>query len=434
MLMSAVLITNPALADEETLSQQIVSSADQLPGSFSAITETSDHKIADNIESFFSKGKLNLRLRNYYIDEKEQPNSSDSTWAQGGSLRWSSGKFNNFATLNAELFFSTKLYLPEGSDGGGLLSEDGANYLIPGVINPQLDFGGHKLSLYRQKINLAYVNQHDSRMTPNTFEAYLLKKDNESKQSNTYEYVLGYINKMRPRNSDSFSYMSEIAGAENADSGTGVLGARYHITPTFTLGAVNYYNNEALNIFYSESEFKKKLSSDWGLKLGLQYSRQDTLGDNQNRDDYYTGFAGAQSAISYKGTTFYLAYNKNQNGGDLTSPFGSYPSYTSLIVEDFSSAGAQTWMTGLSFNLERLGIKDLSFSVLTAHSSSTATTGNYAAENESDLGFDYKFSSGILKDLSLRLRAAIVNNENQPQQEEYRAILNYDFSLYSGEK
>ncbi len=56
-------------------------------------------------------------------------------------------------------------------------------------------FWGQQFRAYRQLINQPEVNPQDNRMTPNTFDAYLL-----TGAVGDFSYLGGYVDKMKPRN------------------------------------------------------------------------------------------------------------------------------------------------------------------------------------------------------------------------------------------
>ena len=67
---------------------------------------------------------------------------------------------------------------------------------------------------YRQKIDEGYVNPQDNRMIPNTFEAITL-----GGTFNWVQYDIGYVIKMKPRDSNDFISTSKAAGAASGNQG-----------------------------------------------------------------------------------------------------------------------------------------------------------------------------------------------------------------------
>ena len=73
---------------------------------------------------------------------------------------------------------------------------------------------GQTITAYRQLINRPFINPQDSRMVPNTFEAYTL-----TGSADEVSYTGGYITKMKIRESESFVWMSNTAGGTGNQRG-----------------------------------------------------------------------------------------------------------------------------------------------------------------------------------------------------------------------
>jgi hypothetical protein len=71
-------------------------------------------------------------------------------------------------------------------------------------------------TLFRQELELPFIHSDDSRLIPNTFEAYQV----EVNPSETFRLSAGYVAKMKPRNRDNFISMSEAAGVPKVERGT----------------------------------------------------------------------------------------------------------------------------------------------------------------------------------------------------------------------
>jgi len=88
-------------------------------------------------------------------------------------------------------------------------------------------------------------------MTPNTFEGYTFTGAYGGKDGAPgFNYGFGYIDRIKPRNSDRFISMSEAAGAD-VNRGVFTGGGNFSYKG-FMFGAINYYSNDIINIFYTE--------------------------------------------------------------------------------------------------------------------------------------------------------------------------------------
>jgi hypothetical protein len=80
---------------------------------------------------------------------------------------------------------------------------------------------GQTFTAYRQVIEQPWVDPDDSRMIPFLFEAYLLRG-----RAAGVEYTGGYVTKFKPRDSESFEWMSTAAGSSGPRRGMILFGAR----------------------------------------------------------------------------------------------------------------------------------------------------------------------------------------------------------------
>ena len=156
------------------------------------------------------------------------------------------------------------------------------------------------------------------------------------------QYVAGYVPKIKERDSDEFVYMSEAAGA-TVERGTGMGGARFNYGSS-SIGAIEYYTPDILNIFYADAKHVWKVTEDLGLYFGTQFSHQQSLGDKLlTGDSFYTYQVGFLGEVGYRNGILSFAYTKAGDGADLRSPWSSYPGYTSVQIRDFNRAGEQAF-------------------------------------------------------------------------------------------
>jgi len=74
--------------------------------------------------------------------------------------------------------------------------------------------------LYRQTLNLPYINKDDGQMIPITHEAYAMGRLGSGR-----DFVIGHITKIKKRDSETFVPLSEAAGAPGTDKGGTVAGS-----------------------------------------------------------------------------------------------------------------------------------------------------------------------------------------------------------------
>ena len=296
-----------------------------------------------------------------------------------------------------------------------------------GLRGPPRD-GGHRLTGYRQLLDLPYVNGDDSRMTPNTFEGATLFGKIAG-----LRYGAGYLTAMKKKNADEFISMGEAAGVSGGDQGLAFALVRVGPWKGFSIGATNHFVNDVINIAYVEADYRWRLGPDLALTFGAQLTDQRSVGDDRlTGSTFDTQAGGARVALSYKGAILAVAFSTTSSGADIQKPFGGYPGYLSLMESDFDRAGEDAWLVGVAYDFGRLGLRGLSafFNVAWGTGARDPSTGQPRAnEREFDLTVNYRVTrKGWLEGLWLRLRGAILDQGGSTQRE-IRLILNYAFPV-----
>jgi hypothetical protein len=331
------------------------------------------------------------------------------------------------SVLEATLYTSQKLYGPADKGGTLLLKPVQNGYTVLGESYMEARLTEtDDLRLYRQSLNLPYVNRQDNRMVPNTFEAYTLL----DARSPRFNYIASQITRMKPRDATSFTHMSEAAGADNTDKGLTALVGRYRFSPHVDIGAINHHSRDVMNIFYTEANAAGELAGDFAVRLSGQYTAQKSIGD-ELIGDFVTGMYGAKLAISYESVILTLARTCVDTNSEVRSPFGGYPGYTSVLVEDFNRAGEDAWLIGISYDFARIGLDGLSaFSNYVR--GDTPDSGGAASPDQKELDFtlDYRPGGSLLEGLWIRARAGFVNRHHAGDINDYRIIANYGIPLH----
>ncbi len=431
-ILSIIFLPILVQANEQDINAPIPESVENLQHSMASQFEDASKEPPHH--QFLEDSKVQLNLRNYYLEKKAQEfNNDNAAWSQGGSLAYQSGKFQELVSVKAEYFMSTNLYNPSDSTESQSSTAEQENYGVLGVLNPIVDLPESRLSLYRQRYNYAYLNDQFSRMTPNTFEGYSISTspiDNDHK----VQYIFGYIDKIKQRNAQDFISMSEAAGVVDGNKGSVIGGLLYTPDDRHSTGIGNFYTEDALNIFYTESQYRRSITKEVSYSLSGQFSEQRSIGDNLLTDeDFRTYMWGIRNALSYNNFILKLSFNSNSSDQNLRSPFGSYPSYTSTIIDDFNRAGESSWQTALSYNFSRIGFDgaSISTSYTKGHNAISEETGEDLPNiQELDLTIDLKPESGFLKDFWFRIRGAHRSEINAESSDELRLIINYEIPLF----
>ncbi len=281
---------------------------------------------------FLRDTRLALNMRSYYYYKDNYADSNpqvNEAWALGGFLSYRSGWFLGHFGVGSTLYTSQPIYAPEDRDGTGLLKTGQQGYTVVGQIFGRVKLlGDNFINVYRYEYNTPYINRNESRMTPNTFEGYTFTGAYGGKDGAPgFNYGLGHIDKIKLKDSDRFIWMSEAAGAD-VKRGVFAGGGRFSYKG-FTLGVIDYYSSDIINIFYTEGAYKLFVTDHLGILFTAQFSDQRSVGDNLLKGcSFETNQFGRKAEVSYGRGILSLAYTKNSRGADLQNPWSGYPGYT----------------------------------------------------------------------------------------------------------
>ena len=387
---------------------------------------------------FFRDTKLDLNVRTYYFYRDNYPGSSpqvNEAWALGGALSYRSGWFLDRFSVGSVLYTSQRLYGPEDRDGTELLKPGQHGYTVVGQIYGRVKaFEDNFINIYRYEYNTPYINKYDSRMTPKTFEGYTFDGAYAGKDGALgFRYGGGYITKIKERNSDRFVWMSQDAGAD-VKRGVAVGGGNVSYKG-FSFGAIDYYSNDIINIFYTEGSYKLPVTDRLGLLFAAQFSDQRSVGEDLLKGfSFSTNQVGVKSDMSYGGAILTLGYTHTSKGADMQSPWSGYPGYTSVQVQDFNRAGENAFMVKASYDFTRLGLEGVAAYALFVHGwgrVDASTKASVPNENEFDADVQWRPQWKFLKGLWFRVRYANVHQYEGPKNtmNDFRVIVNYDLPL-----
>lgn len=379
---------------------------------------------------FFDDSKISAQLRTFYFHRDKYDNSVSEAWAIGGSISYLSGYIADLVRIGGVAYTSQPVHAPDDRDGTLLLKPGQEGYTVIGQI-----YGEFKLTdrifaaLGRKEYDTPYLSKHDIRMTPNTFEGgTVYGKAGGQDGAPEWRFGGGYIARIKEKNSDEFKSMSVVAGADQ-ERGVVLAGANFK-HKDLSIGAINYYTEDILNIFYSEALYALALGDATKLKLAAQYSDQQSTGD-----DLLTGSAfstsqwGVKADLGLGATQFTLAYTDTSDGtDDMRSPWSGYPGYTSVQVKDFNRGGESAVMLKAAYDFSSHGATGISAYALWVHGSGLEAP-DYN-EDEYDLNLQWTpDKASALTGMSFRLRYALIEQDGggDPDIKDLRFIVNYDF-------
>jgi hypothetical protein len=425
----------PAEPPKEAVSEQAVEAETDVQDSTEqgqvsldeSFTKTRRERIIEQRKKALEDTKADVQLRSYLLDRDKFDNSELSALALGGYAGFKTGYFRDRFAVGATVYTSQKLYGPEDKDGTGLLQPGQESYTVLGEIYGQFRFTDDiMLDIGRKTMNTPYINKSDTRMTPNTFESLMLMGSASNEESgNEWRFGFGYVDEMKARTSQDFVSMAEIAGApDGVERGVYAGGANYK-RGALSIGAVNYYSDDIINIFYTEAKYDIPLSEGYKIKLAAQYTAQDSAGDELlTGSSFSTSQIGVKAELAVGNALFTTAWNSNDDGADLVSPWGSIPSYNSVQVQDFNRAGEDSLLLRAGYTFKSM--PSLSAYALWVNGSQP-TNLSQSAQDEYDFNLQWSVSTGSFKGLSVRARYAVVTQDmGGPDLQDFRLIINYD--------
>jgi hypothetical protein len=387
------------------------------------------------IHPFFRDQKINLNLRTYYFYRDKYGDSMSEAWALGGALTYKSGYLLDRLALGGAVYTSQPLDAPDERDGTLLLKPGQEGYTVLGQIYGEIKiFPNNFFRFFRQEYNTPYLNKNDSRMSPNTFEGYSLQGAyGGGEGAPELRYGGGYITKIKERNSDEFVWMSRDAGAK-ADRGVALAGLNFSQGP-FSIGAIDYYSDDIINIFYTEGKAVFRPTKDLGVLVAAQYTDQRSVGSDLLKGfDFSTNQFGVKGEISFRRAILTLGYTIADDEADMQNPWSSCPGYTSVQVQDFNRAGEQAFIGKLSYDFTSLGLTGVTAYALWVHGWDRVdpNTKDDSVKQEDEYNFDLQWRPQIkyLNGLWFRTRYAYVDQRDSGEsQSDFRIIVNYDIPL-----
>jgi hypothetical protein len=420
-----------AATDDEKLEEHSAPSSTEegqteLVDSFTALDRA--QWLRDTRRKAFADTKVDLQLRSYYLDRDRFDDSESEALALGGWAGFKTGYFRERFAFGATGYTSQKVLGDDNKDGTLLLKPGQEGYTVLGELcGEALLWDGARVSAGRRVLDTPYINRNDSRMTPNTFETAVLQGLTGGSDGHPeWRYGFGYVDKIKERNSDEFISMSVVAGAPtNVERGVYAGGANFK-QGEFSLGAIDYYSNDIINIFYTETNYAIPLGDKARLQLAAQYTNQRSTGDDLlTGSDFSANQWGVKAEVAYGGALFTTAHTRTGNSASMRSPWSGYPGYTSVQVEDFNRTGEDAWMLRAAYAFQT--VPGLSVYGLWVHGSDPKVS-TEDRNQEYDLNLQWNVPKGVLEGLMLRLRYAKVDQQapGNPELTDLRIMIYYE--------
>ena len=392
--------------------------------------------------AFLRDSRVDFNVRSYYRDNVEvSPTKTtvNEALAGGGagSVNFESGRILDLVSGGFTLYTSTPIYAPYQCGNSQLLLPNQQGYSVVGQLYGQLKLADDTFfTAGRHVWTTPYLNEHDNRMTPNTFYGYVLQSAIGDPDSGNpaVRFGGGYIATIKPRDAVNFQSMAQAAGV-NTSAGVGLAGALLTWGPA-SIGAIEYFCQDTINIAYIEGRYGAGLP--WGLRgeLAMQYVDQRSTGGNllDNGTYWSTGQFGTRLQLGYRDAILTAGFSAVNPGFAMQSPWSSNPVYTDAQIQSFQRAGEQAVMGGVSYVMTLIGMPHVAASVFYYTGSTNAVAaGKPLVESEWDFTLEWRPDWKPLQGLSLMARYghSDTNQDNKlTTTDEIRLVLNYNVKLY----
>ncbi|HEY2800455.1 MAG TPA: OprD family outer membrane porin [Chthoniobacterales bacterium] len=401
-----------------------------------------------------------VNLRTFYFDRSDFTGAEKQAVAFGGWAGLRTGYFLDHIAFGATVYTTTPVYAADDRDGTSLLEEGQNGFTVLGefYVNIRIvkDIG---VTVGARGFDTPFISRNDNRMLPNTFEAVVLQgryefgdsssdadaapsdglgpsKDDKSvavpsptpaPEVAAVKYGLGYFYQIKERNENQFVSLGEDAGA-NAERGVWAGGAQYE-KGKFSIGAIEYYCADVINIAYAQTGYQIPVSDELALKLSAQYTDEGSVGENLLDGNSFSGHqVGLKLDLPVEKALFTAGFTHAWGNANLRNPWSGYPGYTSVQVQDFNRAGETAFLLRAGYDFPWVdGLSAYGLAVFGTNPDSPTQF----RQNEFDANVQWGPTKGLLKGLSLRLRYAVVQQfgGNVDNLTDFRAICNYEIKF-----
>ncbi|MCG2625211.1 OprD family porin [Bradyrhizobium sp. WYCCWR 13023] len=384
---------------------------------------------AQELPAFFRDSLVQYVARTYYMNRDNFDGTKSQAYAAGGWLAIRSGLIGDLFGVHAAFYGSEKIFGPPDQDGTKLLAPGQNNINTLGQIYGRIQLGDQEIRGGRQLVDTPLINPQDNRMVPNTFEAATLVSLPD--KDRLYDYALGYIWNIKPRDSNDFISMS------NALAGTGTEGTpfgmmRLRPIPGLVLTAMDYNVQNFINSGFGQAEYDFRQPKGMpNFILGGNVIAQASVGDNLlTGNSFETYQASAKAQMAYAGWTLFVAGSATGNQSKIYSPFGTKPNYTDMQQVSFDNAGEKAIGGSAAYDFAAFGLPGLSTGAWYSQgwgALNPLTNVAIPDRRELDVWLQYRPTEGPLK--GLRLKTQYSNAWQQgnlrPTQQEFRLIADY---------
>ncbi|BCS89687.1 histidine porin [Pseudodesulfovibrio sediminis] len=380
-------------------------------------------------------GTLTGQARMYYFTQRNKTTGEDfdnirESLAVGGFLKYETPWLAEYFGAGVA-GYTTIPFLDmfnERDEGGtGLLSSTNQGFIALGEAYFKARYSQTEGRIWRQRIETPFINGNDSRMVPQTFEAYGVK----SSDIEDVELSVYWVDKEKARDTELFVSMSEMAGLQGTSTGVFMVGADWQAMENLPTRFWNYYAPDMDNTFFAQLKYTFGEAEAVHYGILFQGVDQRSVGD-ERRGEYNTGEAGVLGTVGFAGWTFDVGGTVVDNSAGIRNSWGTYPFFNNMMSYAFNRAGEKALLFGVAYDFERLGAKGFTVNIKTGFGY-TPDSGRSASfdRNEYNLNLGYQFD-GDLKGLSIQNRWSYQDADNDfggTDGYQVRLRLQYNFQL-----
>lgn len=377
--------------------------------------------------------EVTLHLRTYYFDRLNPGDVTNAAWALGGWAGYRSGWIGDVLRFGVVGYTSQRLWGPADKGGSDLLANPQEPYSVIGESWVSLKLADQLLTGGRFLVNQPEINATDNRMTPITYSG-----GNVAGKLSGVDYQLAYLNATKPKTSERFINFVEAAGINSTASEPLWLAALAGApSPELNWRASSYYVPNVLNSNYADVSWRTPLPADYRLQLGAQAMYQRGVGQQLLTGSSFSTWSGGLKAdLSRGGATATLAYQQTGSGWAYQTPYSGWAGYTYMIVKSFNQAGQKAGLLGGTYDFAAQGLPGLALNAAIVYGWDAINASTRAAQpnwTEYDMTLDYRFSDKRwpewTRPIWLRARAAYVDMRSAGDIQDYRLIVNYEWTF-----
>jgi hypothetical protein len=380
---------------------------------------------------FFRDSLVQYVARTYYFNRDNFDGTKSQAWAAGGWLAFRSGLIGNLFGVQAAFYGSEKLFGPPDEGGTRLLAPGQNNINVLGQIYGRVQLGDQEIRGGRQLVDTPLINPQDNRMVPNTFEGAALVSLPDIDRF--YDYALGYLWTIKPRDSNDFISMSEaLSGSNTLNHGAAFGMIRLRPMPGLALTAMDYNVQDNINSGFGQVEYdfrQPKGVPNW--IVGANIMGQTSVGENLlTGTPFETYQASAKAQMVYAGWTLFVAGSVTGDESRIFSPYGTKPTYTDMQQQSFDNAGEKAIGGSVAYDFTAFGLPGLSTGAwYTQGWGAIDPTNNIAIPDrrELDTWIQYRPTEGLLKGFRLKTQYSTLWQQGNVReaQQEFRFIVDY---------